>query len=114
MMDASEEKRHFPRLTRDVRITVKKLLPGGHEWPAETRELGLGGLSFIHPGSLGVGTPLELQIPVGETVVTVQARVIYEHAERNGVEIGAEYTASSMGDLELLQRLFGPLATAFP
>ena len=114
MKDAIEEKRHFPRLTRDVRITVKKLLPGGQEWPAATRELGLGGISFIHPVPLGMGTPLELQIPVAEAVVTVQARVVYERAEGDGVEIGAEYTASSMGDLELLQRLFGPHATAFP
>jgi hypothetical protein len=46
--------------------------------------------------------------------VTVQARVVYERPEMDGVEVGAEYTASSMGDLELLQRLFGPHATAFP
>ncbi len=115
MQRKTVDRRLFPRIRSRKPLVVKKLLPGALEIPSSTLELGLGGCSFEQTAYIPPGTPLELQIPLPRKTIAARGRVVYALTmKKGGYEIGVEFYAMSMNDLEHLQRYFGPEAKAFP
>ncbi len=115
MQAKTMDKRLFPRIRSKKPVVVKKLLPGGLEIPARTVELGLGGCSFVQDYYISPGTPVEVRIPLRRKTITAKGKVVYAiPMKKPGHEIGVEFFAMSISDLEQLQRYFGPEAKAFP
>ncbi len=70
------EKRHFFRHPVNVPIQLK-MEKATDAYVSESKDISLGGLSFIWPSRLSKGALLTLSIPVKEKVFDVKARVSY-------------------------------------
>jgi hypothetical protein len=105
--------RHFPRIPAQTSVLLRKL--GGPVKGAltTTRVVGLGGCSFIHHESEGVGSTLFLSILMGHDLAEAKARVVYENRISEGqYEIGVEFLEIQASDREKLERLVASTAAA--
>jgi hypothetical protein len=104
--------RQFPRIPAQTSVLLRKL--GGPVKGAlsTTRVVGLGGCSFIHHESEGVGSTLFLSILMGHDLAEAKARVVYENRLAEGqYEIGVEFLEIQPGDREKLEQLVAPAAS---
>ncbi len=104
MGDEYPQKRRFPRIPSENAVLVRKLSELPVEGFATMKTVGLGGCMFVHGRSLGVGTELELLIPVEDRVIQTRARVVYERPKTGTrVEVGAEFLDIPEEDRAALQ-----------
>ncbi len=100
------EQRRFPRLASSLAVLATRLGTSPREEFARTKEVGLGGCSFISRESFGVGSALEMLITVGRDVIRSHVRVVYERGEGQGWEVGVEFLQLSDTDRQRLAGLF--------
>lgn len=92
MAETFPKRRRFPRLALRNPLMVRRVGASDDEDFGRTGSVGLGGCMFVHERALGVGSELELLIPVEDRVIETRARVVYEHPRGEGaVEVGAEF-----------------------
>lgn len=104
MAETYPKRRRFPRLTLRNPLLVRPLGAAEGEGLGRTGSVGLGGCMFVHERTLGVGSEVELLIPVEDRVIQMRARVVYEHPRGGGaVEVGAEFLDIPEEDRTALQ-----------
>ena len=79
------EKRHFFRhpLNAPIQLRMEK---GADAYVSESKDISLGGLSFVWPSRLSKGSLLTLSIPVKEKVFDVKARVAYSKGYKKSTQ----------------------------
>jgi hypothetical protein len=86
------QRRRFPRISSEQPVRVRRLGAGAVEEFASTKVIGLGGCSFGSTQTFGVGSLVELQIPLRGGVVSADGRVVYELPQAGGeIEVGVEF-----------------------
>lgn len=98
--------RRFPRIPSKNSVVLRKLGANPRGELTVTKVVGLGGCSFLHPTSQGVGETLFLSILVGEELGEAKVRVAYERPQEDGTyEIGVEFLEIAERDRGLLAGL---------
>ena len=98
--------RKYPRIPAETSVLLRKLGGPVHGALTTTRVVGLGGCSFIHDGSEGVGSTLFLSILMGRDLAEAKARVVYETPAGDGkYEIGVQFLEIQERDRALLESL---------
>jgi len=107
MAEPFEEKRRFPRIRSENLVFVEPL-----EAPsaiAKTRDVSLGGCSFLFPDPIDAGTILKLFLTMRGRIIETEARVVYQRPfDPDRLEIGVEFTQVSPMDGEGMTELFEP------
>lgn len=99
-------RRRFPRVTSEQAVLVRRNRERGPGTVFTTRVVGLGGCMYAHEGPLGIGTSLELSILVGLRLAKLNARVVYQNPQKDGVyHVGVEFVEPSPRDLDIIQGL---------
>lgn len=89
---ADRPRRRFPRIRSEHPVRVRILGKDEAEEFGSTEMVGLGGCSVIVRRGFGVGTLVEVQIPLKGGMVTADGRVAYELTGEGGeLEIGVEF-----------------------
>lgn len=107
------DKRRFPRVATNCRMVVKPLedaAESGLTAPSEEavmNNISGGGVSFIHPSELEVGTmlALELELPGFPTSVISMGKVAWCRKAPEGHEIGVEFWWVGWRDHEAQKRI---------
>lgn len=100
MAEHSEERRRFPRVPTHCEVVVKAL-SDKVAFPAAstTREVGLGGCSFVSRTPYAVGSRLHLSILPEKTIVEAEGRVAYcRRLPQGAFEIGVAFEKVNPSD----------------
>lgn len=101
--------RRFPRIQADYPVLLKRLDPEEFAGLATARVISLGGCMVESDEALPKGTPVELRISVAGRIVIAKGVVANEKSvDEDKAEIGIEFLAVPLEDLELLQRITKP------
>jgi c-di-GMP-binding flagellar brake protein YcgR len=100
------QRRRFPRIASENVVLVGTADQAVEEGFARTRDLGLGGCSFVNAAPIAVGTMLDLSISLAGRVVRTTSRVVYDLPEGDAHEIGVKFLSIDPEDAELLRELF--------
>ncbi len=107
MVEPFEEKRRFPRIRSENLVLVEPVESVGAI--GKTRDVGLGGCSFIFNKRLETGSNLKLFLTIKGRIIETEARVVYEKSwGTDRYEIGVEFTLISPLDGEGMTELFEP------
>ena len=111
------QKRRYPRVPIDRPSLVRVLDPEPFQRPFEdftrTRVLGSGGCMFVSPEPVGFGSLMEMLIALGERVVRVDSRVVYERERGRGEhEVGVEFLRMSPADRAYVESVVAAQAGA--
>ncbi|MGC8763858.1 MAG: PilZ domain-containing protein [Acidobacteriota bacterium] len=107
MAEALEERRRFPRIPAHCEVVVKALADK-LAFPAAstTREVGLGGCSFVSRTPYAQGSRLHLSILPEKTIVEAEGRVAYcRRLPQGSFEVGVAFEAIKPSDQGKLQHL---------
>ena len=88
-----KQRRRFFR--HPVNMPIKlKLARGDKFFAAKTKNISLGGLSFHWPNRLPKGSSVTIEIPIGQKIFDLNARIVYtkENKEHSDFRIGVSFT----------------------
>lgn len=110
-------RRRFPRARVDRAALVRLVDPYPGQYPqedfAKARVLGAGGCMVESPFPLGYGALTDLLIALGDRVVRVDGRVVWELERAPGRhEVGLEFLRISRGDRAHIESLVGGAGAA--
>jgi len=104
--------RHFPRLSIEIGVLVRKAGGESSEILATTRSVSSGGCMLVHDQGLGVGSPLELLISLPGRVIKAQGQVVWENERASGeVEMGIEFLRMNSEDRRILEATIATTAS---
>lgn len=110
MRESKEDRRRYPRIPAHCEVVVKAL-SDRLAFPAAstTRELGLGGCSFVSRTPYAEGSRLHLSILPEKSIIEAEARVAYCRPLKEGpFEVGVAFESVRPSDQRKLQGLFQP------
>ena len=103
-------RRRFPRIEAHDAVHLRKIGPEAMETCGKTRQIGLGGCTFVNCEPIGRGSAVDLLISVKpHRVIQAVGRVVYEKPiQRDRFEAGVEFLSISPSDRAVLASLFQP------
>ena len=103
-------RRRFPRIEAQDAVHLRRIGPEVMETCGKTRQIGLGGCTFVNCEPIGRGSAVDLLISVKpHRVIQAVGRVVYEKPiQQDRFEVGVEFLSISPSDRAVLESLFQP------